>query len=219
MKKAALLHTTPVTVAPLKALAERIMPGVEIVNILDDSLLRDVMKMGGPDEAVNSRIASYIKVAEQSGCGALMSACSSIGETIEKCSFLTEMPLLRIDEAMADIAVESGTTIGVMATVSSTLNPTINIIERKARERGREIALTRCLMEDAYKALISGDGEKHDEIVLNNLRELMKTCDVIVLAQASMARVLEKLDNITVPILTSPESGMNRFKDVLERGL
>jgi len=39
MNKIALLHTTPVTVAPLNKLIEERIPGVEIYNFVDDSIL------------------------------------------------------------------------------------------------------------------------------------------------------------------------------------
>jgi len=217
MKKAAILHTTSVTLSPLKAIADRIMPDVEIVNILDDSLLRDVMKNGGPNEAINARIAYYVKCAEEAGCRTIMSACSSIGESVEKCRFMTSMPVLRIDEAMAEMAAESGKIIGVVATVETTLNPTANIIVRKAKEKNREITVERHLLSNAYKALIGGDGDKHDAIILECLKKMMGSCDVIVLAQASMARVLNSIDNLKVPILTSPELGMNKLKGVLSK--
>ena len=215
MKKVAILHTTPVTLEPLKAIANRIMPDVEIVNILDDSLLKDVVKNGYLDEKVNSRIMYYIKCAEEAGCHGLMSACSSIGESVEKCRFLTSMHILRIDEAMAEMAVEYGSNISVLATVETTLKPTENIISRKAKEQGKEIKLTRYLLSDAYKVLAKGDIQKHDDIILECLERVMDTSDVIVLAQASMARVLTRLSDIKVPIVTSPESGMQRLKDVL----
>ncbi|MHB1652585.1 MAG: hypothetical protein ACYCVD_08940 [Desulfitobacteriaceae bacterium] len=78
MKKAAILHTTQVTLNSLKALAERLMPQADLVHILDDSLLKEVMANGGPTKAVNSRIAHYVQSAEEAGCEVFMSVCSSI---------------------------------------------------------------------------------------------------------------------------------------------
>ena len=39
MHKLAIIHTTPATVEPLKALAAEIVPGVNVVNFVDDSIL------------------------------------------------------------------------------------------------------------------------------------------------------------------------------------
>jgi hypothetical protein len=65
--------------------------------------------------------------------------------------------------------------------------------------------------------LAEGEIKRHDDIILGCLERVMDTSDVIVLAQASMARVLTRLPDIKVPVITSPESGMQRFKDVLTK--
>ncbi len=52
--KIAVIHTGPVTLNPIKALFKQWLPEVEMVNIIDDSLLNDVMKAGHLTEAVTS---------------------------------------------------------------------------------------------------------------------------------------------------------------------
>jgi hypothetical protein len=53
---------------------------------------------------------------------------------------------------------------------------------------------------------MSGNGARHDAIVAAALKELATKVDVIVLAQASMARVVDTLAaaDRMVPILASP---------------
>ena len=62
--------------------------------------------------------------------------------------------------------------------------------------------------------LSKGDRAGHDAIVLGEIRALAAGVDVIVLAQASMARVLEggRAPEITVPVLSSPELGVINLK-------
>ncbi|WNH09489.1 hypothetical protein [Thalassobellus suaedae] len=62
---------------------------------------------------------------------------------------------------------------------------------------------------------MSGDGAKHDEMVASALKELMKEVDVIVLAQASMARVVDGLSEgeKLVPILASPAIAMKKLSE------
>jgi Asp/Glu/Hydantoin racemase len=216
MTRAAILHTTPVTLAPLKELAAAVMPDVDIMNILDDGLLRDVMREGGPTPPVNARIAAYIRCAEAAGCVAFMTACSSIGGVVEACALLTDMSLTRIDAAMAEAAIQTGREIGVAATVGTTMKPTMELIERRAAQASRPVHITQALLPEAYGALIGGDGAAHDRIVLAAVQELMAKCQVVVLAQASMARALGALKETPVPILTSPELGMKRFSRLVK---
>ena len=44
MKKIVMIHTSPVSLNDLKALVKKYMPDVELVNIIDDSLLEEVKK-------------------------------------------------------------------------------------------------------------------------------------------------------------------------------
>ena len=66
--------------------------------------------------------------------------------------------------------------------------------------------MTARLCEGAFDALMGGDPAKHDALVAAALRELVTQVDVIALAQASMARVVDTLDEAErrVPILASP---------------
>lgn len=107
---------------------------------------------------------------------------------------------------MADKAVQTGRRIGVIATLSTTLEPTADLILRRAGLAGKQIELTSRLCDGAFDALMRGDGAKHDAIVAAALKEMSKGVDVIVLAQASMARVVEALPvaERQIPILASP---------------
>ena len=56
---------------------------------------------------------------------------------------------------------------------------------------------------------IAGDTARHDELVAAEARRLTADHDVLVLAQASMATVVDRMPagQITVPVLTSPRAG------------
>ena len=122
---------------------------------------------------------------------------------------------------MAEEAVRRGTRIGVLATLATTLDPTCRLIESKAREAGKTIAIRRELAGDAFEQLSRGNADEHDRLLRAALQRLAATEDVIVLAQASMARLVEGAANEwAVPILASPTLGFTRVRDRLrERGL
>ena len=108
MTKAAIFHTSAATLGLFQNLSAKIMPEVEIMHIVEDSMIRDVMKNGGPTPAINARIAGYVQAAERAGCSAFMTACSSIGASVEQCRPLTSMLVTRIDEAMVESAISQG---------------------------------------------------------------------------------------------------------------
>jgi aspartate/glutamate racemase len=215
--KAAIFHTSAATLALFQTLTAKIMPDVEIMHIVEESMIKDVMKNGGPTPAINARIANYVKSAELAGCSIFMTACSSIGASVEQCQFASSIPVTRIDEAMVEEAIQKGPRVAVLATVETTLKPTLEYVERKAREAGKAINIQPKLMAEAFKALLAGDNETHDRIVSAGLRDALANADVVILAQASMARVMNGMDTPSIPVLTSPEKGVARLKERISR--
>jgi Asp/Glu/hydantoin racemase len=130
---------------------------------------------------------------------------------------MVDIPVLRVDQPMADKAVSLGPRIGVAATLPTTLVPTANLIERRAAAAGRQIKICSRLCAGAFEALMGGDSARHDAMVAAALRELTAEVDVIVLAQASMARVADGLDESArrVPILASPAIAIEHVATVL----
>jgi hypothetical protein len=105
----------------------------------------------------------------------------------------------------------------VIATLPTTLEPTAALVAARAALAGREVEVVSYLCEGAFAALQAGDTERHDNLVREGLRSLGVSVDVIVLAQASMARVADALapEERPVPILTSPRSGLSRAGEAL----
>ncbi|MGR6917887.1 aspartate/glutamate racemase family protein [[Actinomadura] parvosata] len=203
----AMLHTVPALAAPLAELAAEVRPGARILHFVDESLLQDTIAAGGPPPHVLRRVVAYAGYAEESGAGTLLVTCSSIGEAAERARPFTKLPILRIDEPMAEQAVRDGARIGVLATLATTLGPTTRAVERAAVRGGVEREVVPRLCEGAFEALRAGDGARHDALVLDGFRELAGKVDVVVLAQASMARIVGEAGG-GVPVLSSPRSGI-----------
>ena len=216
-KKLGLIHTSATLVPVFAQLCKEKLPGVETFNIADDSLVKGIIAAGSLTAQISRRVAGYLKSAELAGANYILVTCSSIGPAVEAGAKLTGVPVMRVDQPMADKAVATGRKIGVIATLKTTLEPTADLISRRAQAAGREIELTSRLCEGAFDALMSGDAAKHDGMVATALKELSKQVDVIVLAQASMARVVETLtaEDKRVPILASPGIAVDYLATVL----
>lgn len=217
MRRVVLVHTVAGLVPVFQELAKGLPDDVKISNIVDESLLEDAITAGGLTHSVNRRVVDQILSAADSGAVAVLATCSSIGPAVEIASQLVDVPVLRIDEPMALAAIESGKRIGVLATVASTLNPTVDLLRRCAQDHEKDVELTPVLRDGAFMAMRSGDGARHDEIIGEALMDLAAHVDVIVLAQASMARVVDTLEPgaLSVPVFSSPSSGMARLASVL----
>ncbi|MBX2997222.1 MAG: aspartate/glutamate racemase family protein [Caldilineaceae bacterium] len=214
--KLAIIHTSPATVEPLKALAQEMIPGCTVINFVDDSILPQLIENGGDVDAVSARLTQYARHAAEAGADVILEACSSVGEVVAQMRQAVEIPVVRIDEALAEEAVRQGRRIGVAATLSTTLQPTLRLIERKAADAGKEIELRSILVAEAFQRLAAGDTEGHNEILGAALLGLVHEVDVVVLAQASMARVLPQLPvDLHGKFLSSPRLGMARVAAVV----
>lgn len=216
MKTVGIIHTTPATIASLGALAQEILQDVHIVNILDDSILAD-MRDGHNVEFVRERWISYASTLEKLGVSAVLSACSTVGDFSEEADRMLSVPVYRIDEAMAEEAVTRGGNIAVFATLRSTLDPTVRLIQRKAKESGAQVQVETVLVEGAYEALMGGDKNAHDQKIADAVAKRLDTCNAIVLAQASMASAVSSLKDAGDKVLTSPRLGMLRLQKELEK--
>ena len=210
MKTLFLIHTSATLVPVFQQLTAAHLPGVEVCNIVDDSLIKDVIRRGELTALTAERVGRYVQSAEDAGADHIMVTCSSIGRAVEEAAAQANVPVLRVDQPMADEAVRTGARIGVVATLPTTLGPTADLIRRRAGLAGKEITLTERLCDGAFAALMSGDTATHDAAVSAALRELAAECDVIVLAQASMARVAEAAP-VSVPVLSSPGTAVRHL--------
>ena len=216
MPKLAIIHTTSATVESMKALATEVLPDCELVNFVDDSILLQLGQNGGNLTDVEERLIHYARFAEQVGAEVILEACSSVGEVVSKMQSAVSIPVVRIDEAMAEQAVQRGEHVGVAATLQTTLQPTTRLLQAKAQMLGKQVEITPLLIEGAYQKLMAGDREGHDNLLVEKLQELVRIVDVVVLAQASMARVLPRLSAADQDkILVSPRLAMERVKNVI----
>jgi Asp/Glu/hydantoin racemase len=213
-----LIHNSPMLAGVFNEIAARVMPAdVRLLHFVDESTIKNTIAAGHLQKATMRQVIRLIGSAFDAGCDVAMVTCSSIGKAVEMAAELYDQPVLRVDRAMAEKAVATGKRIGVVATLSTTLKPTADLVRRIAAEQGKEIELVEHLCEGAFDAVMAGDGVTHDRIVGEGLTVGLKGVDAIVLAQASMARVVASLPDgaVSAPVFASPELGMEHARNVL----
>ncbi|MFI5877065.1 aspartate/glutamate racemase family protein [Streptomyces sp. NPDC051445] len=207
----AVLHTSLLFINPDSVINEHLAelaPDANVLHFVDSDVLAAVVRDGGTSPASTQRMVHLAQAAEAAGADVIFSACSSVGPAIDVARRLVSVPIVKIDDAMTASAVETADAIGVLATVPTTLPPTRALVEEKARAAGRDITVQERLCEGAFPVLMSGDRDRHDTMVLDGARALATEVDVIVLAQASMARLAPAIaEAVGKPVLSSPRSG------------
>ncbi len=209
MPTVAAIYTALNIVDPIKALFAELLPDVRLINIGDDSLIAEVIAHGDVTPAVTRRLVAYYQAATQAGADLIFNTCSSVGEVALLGQQFVDVPIVQIDHAMAEAAVQQGASIGVLATLPTTLGPTLRLVQRKAAAADRQVAVHAGLAEGAFQKLLAGQAEEHDRRILAAAEGLAGKVDLFVLAQASMGRLQDALAAATgKPVLTSPRLGV-----------
>ena len=216
MKTVAAIYTALALVNETKQMFADNIPECRLINIVDDSLIQDVIKAGQVTESVSRRLLDYYRAAEEAGADIILNTCSSVGEVVDIGRQCSRVPIVKIDDAMTLKAVSIAQRIGVMATVSTTLGPTVRLLQRQANAIGKGIAVVEGLAGTALQALIAGRVEEHDALLLETAKEIADQVDIIVLAQGSMARMQDRLTKETGKlVLSSPLLAVQSVRDMV----
>lgn len=188
-------------------------PDIKVNNIVDDSLLNDTRDYGGMTVAIANRVFNYAKAAELSGADGVLVTCTSVNKATKMIRPLLNIPILNIEEPVAEMAVANGRKIGVLATLSTSPGAISDVIREKAAEQGKEIEIIEKVADGAFDALRDGNRALHDEMVNKALQELATEVDCIAFAQISMS--LLKHDPVDVPIYMIGKSGLDCMKELI----
>ncbi|MFJ3223213.1 aspartate/glutamate racemase family protein [Streptomyces sp. NPDC086783] len=207
----ALLHTSPAHIPVFEALRDESHPELRLRHLVAEDLLARA-RVEGPD-AVAGDVRAALDRAVADGAGAVLCTCSTIGAVAEAAG--AGVPVLRVDRPMAAAAVAVGPRVVVLATVESTLAPTVALVEEEARRAGRPADVRTLLVDGAFARFEAGDTDGCARLVAE-AADAVTDADVIVLAQASMAPA-QHLTTTAVPVLASPRPGLAAGADALRR--
>ena len=199
---------------PFGKVFEEKNPDVKIYNIMDDSLLVDTRTYNGMTPTIASRMLNYAKVAEASGADGVLVTCTSVNEATKFIRPLMNIPILNIEEPVAEMAVKNGKKIGILGTIPTSPAALGRVVQEKAAELGKEIELVPVVAEGAFDVLCAGDVKKHDEMVCESLEKLAKEVDVIAFSQISMSLI--DLPETEVPAYRIGESGFQKIKEMMD---
>ena len=216
MIKVMCVHTAMALVGPMTELFKEILPEVKLNHIADDSLIQEVIANNQVTPNVRRRLLSYYLTAADAGADVVFNTCSSVGDVADYGNQYARIPVFRIDQPMAAEAVLHYDRIGVISTLPTTLDPTCRLLQNEARKAGRQVTLVEGLADGAFAAGQSGDGATHDRLIAEAAQRIASQVDMFVLAQGSMARMEQRLSELTgKPVLSSPVLGVRGLRKFL----
>ncbi len=179
--------------------------------------MKEAERLGGIRPTLVRRMTSLVALHEAAGAELVLFTCNAYSPFVGQVQAQSDIPVLPIDDAMLERALQLGRRLGVLATVAAGLEQQRQSIARVAAAAGREVEVRAVLREDAFKALNAGDSAAHDRILLDELAKLAREVDVVILAQASMAGLMRSVPADTpVPVLSSPVLAVEKVKELLQ---
>ena len=209
------IHTVPGLAPVFENLAQRRIADITTRHIVDQELFGTATAEPGLafDRAVTA-LQRHVDSAVDHGAGTIVVTCSTLGPATDIVAATRQVPVIRIDRPMAQLAARYRR-VGLVATLESNRVASRAIIEQVAAEQGTTVNVVDRLCDDAFDYLQAGDQARHDEAIRTVAVDLAGQIDVLILAQASMASAAERI-NGPVPVLTSPAQAIEEAKNLLE---
>ncbi|MFD0341887.1 aspartate/glutamate racemase family protein [Streptomyces sp. NPDC127117] len=198
----ALLHTSPVHIPVFDALRDAGHPGLALRHLVHEDLLAEARESG--PEAVAGDVRDLLAGAVADGARAVLCTCSTIGAVAEAESETLGVPVLRVDRPMAAAAAAQDRVV-VLASITGTLAPTLALLAEEAGDRAVDVRTV--VVDGAWARFEAGDRDGYLDLVAA-AADAVTDCDVIVLAQASMADAVTRTGT-RIPVLSSPGPGLD----------
>lgn len=212
-----LVHALHASIAPIEAAFTESWPEAETVSLYDQSLYADFNKCRIVTPKIFQRIEGLLRFSEQSGAQAILFTGSLFGDPVEAARAKIRIPVLTAYEAMIEeaFAAAERPRLGLLATAASTVDMMSTDIQAYADRNRRQYDLDARHVAGAIDALLWGDREEHDELVIAAAAQLT-ACDVLMLGQFSMAPVVKRLPEAPGRrVLTSPGAAVSKLKRLL----
>ena len=217
MKSIALIHTVKTVANSFEQkLKDYVGEPVKIHNLWDDFLANNPNEIGEFTIENRCRLYNDIKSAEMTRADMIVVTCSTLTPVVNMIRPFVRVPLIAIDDAMGREAVTCGERILVLATAGSTEGPMREKLNAEAAKLGKSIQIDFQANAEAFQAMKAVQMERHDAILLDMAKNI-SGYDCVVLAQASMAHLDQKIEAICkIPVLSSPGLCMEQVKETLK---
>lgn len=217
----ALIHATPLAMAPVSQAFEQLWPQARLTHLLDDSLSTDLAEAGWLTASLTGRMVDLARYARAQGAVGILYTCSAFGPAIEVAAADVNIPTLKPNEAMYEEALAlcaragGDARAGLVTTFAPAAVPMQVEFEQMGRQRGQAPGLDSASADGALALLQAGDGRAHDRQVAEAALRLRQAC-VLMLGQFSMARAVQAVQQATGKhVLTSPASAVRKLQALL----
>lgn len=208
------------------------LPGVKIINVGNEAIQLNFMQAHSqgltcPPEINIELFCRYAKdLYDLYQVDAVLISCSTMNRAFKKVRETMKplgVPVIQIDEAMMEQAVNTEGRILIVATHGPTVKSTKDLLQETADRLGKKVDFTGATIEEAFELLGQGRIEEHNQAIAKTIRSVQSRehADIVVLAQLSMSvfsfSFPEPVKEFGIPVLNSGQTGFARAGDILRQ--
>lgn len=199
-----LLHTAPAHEATFNTLRDRLAPGAELHHVTRPDWLS---RARAGDDTVRDDMATTLAKTP----GPTLCTCTTLGDTAEA------LGALRIDWPMMQAAAGTGGAIMLAYTLDSTYESSLALLDRALQATGARQQVHPLPLTQYWPLFEAGESEAFASVIAGEIRQAAMTLpklSCVVLAQASMAPAADRLTDMRVPVLASPELALRAALEI-----
>jgi len=214
--------------APALGAMKELWPEAKAVNLLDDSLARDLADAGTLTEAMLDRFSVLGRYAaagngvDEKAAGILFT-CSAFGPAIDRVRAELSIPLVSPNEGAFDEALDlcrgrpGGGRVALLLSFAGSLHPLSDEMRAMAAKRQQSAPqIAGVIAEGALAALQAGDADAHDRAIADAASRL-PAADAVIIGQFSMARAAPLVAAARAePVLTTPHAAVRKLRRLVE---
>lgn len=209
------------------------LPGVKIINVGNEGVQLNFMRAHGLCEPCPPQIniglfCNYAKdLFDLVQVDGILISCSTMNRAFRQVSEKMKalgVPVVQIDEAMMEEAVNKEEKILVIATHGPTVRSTQSLLKETADKLKKSVDFVGATVEEAFEYLGEGRIADHNQVIADAIRRVQRKekIDIVVLAQLSMSifsfSYPDPVAEFSIPVLNSGQTGFRRAGEVLRRG-
>ncbi len=207
----ALMNAIPTT----QTAFDRGWSSADVAHLLDGSLYLDRSRGTADDAELASRIDRLIKYSAATGAEGIIVTGSFFGEAVKQARAGMDISVMTSFDGIVVRALGLARPLHVLATAPDSATFLSAEIEREAGRRSQQVSLSHGAVPGAMDALISGDVDSHDRLVLEAVGAV-DAGTAILFAQFSMERILPRSAAArSEPVIGPASEAVGRLRQLL----
>ncbi len=186
--KVAIISTTIAAIGPMVDEFAQTMPEADLLHFLDEGLVVEFMRSGGLSKAAKIRTLELARAAESAGAEIIVCSCSTLSPVFSEMEPFIGIPMISIDQAMAEEACRLADEVTIAATAESVLKSVLPTFEKAAAAVGRNPTIKTVIISEARRHPRSSP--EFFEVISEGINEALTDSSIVAVAQCSMSGCL-----------------------------